>query len=157
MQSRSGDHSNSERTGGTPVNVTLRMYPERRFIRTGGSFRYIDFYIRVDHVPTKVNVDRMPLTLALVLDRLDERDSAAVVVFDDRIDTVQALAPVTTNFKAGVRKALAEIEARASTALHEGWLTGCKAIASDTPPLRERSLARCFLLTDGLANVGMTD
>jgi Ca-activated chloride channel family protein len=179
MQSRSQDHSNSERTGGTPVNVTLRMYPERRFIRIGGSFRYIDFYIRVDHVPTKVNVDRMPLTLALVLDRsgsmqgeklatakraalsvldrLDERDSAAVVVFDDRIDTVQALAPVTTNFKAGVRKALAEIEARASTALHEGWLTGCKAIASDTPPSRERSLARCFLLTDGLANVGMTD
>ncbi|HET8839861.1 MAG TPA: hypothetical protein VFN35_00280, partial [Ktedonobacteraceae bacterium] len=40
------------------------------------------------------------------------------------------------------------------TALHEGWLTGCKAIAGDT---KENGLFRCFLLTDGLANVGISD
>lgn len=43
------------------------------------------------------------------------------------------------------------------TALHEGWLTGCRAIADDVLPSGENRLSRCFLLTDGLANVGLTD
>ncbi len=163
---------------GSRANITLRMRPERRLIRQGGSFRYIDFHLSVEQ--TTARTTRTPLTLALaldrsgsmagekiriakhaalsVLDRLDERDQAAVVVFDDRIDVVQAKAAVTAAFKASVRAALALIEARANTALHEGWLTGCKAIASeDTPPAAEVGLSRCFLLTDGLANVGVTD
>jgi Ca-activated chloride channel family protein len=47
------------------------------------------------------------------------------------------------------------VQARGSTALHEGWLTGCNAIAADGPTTAR--LTRCFLLTDGLANVGVTD
>jgi Ca-activated chloride channel family protein len=121
----------------------------------------------------------MPLTLALVVDRsgsmrgeklrmakhaalavldqLDERDRAAIVVFDDQIDTVQPLMRVTSDIKAHARAALARIDARANTALHEGWLTGCNAIVADVSPAGERGLARCFLLTDGLANIGLTD
>jgi Ca-activated chloride channel homolog len=61
--------------------------------------------------------------------------------------------------KAAVGAALEGIGARGSTALHEGWLMGCREIADadgleSTPGAR---LARCFLLTDGLANVGLTD
>jgi len=92
-----------------------------------------------------------------VLDRLEERDQVAVVVFDDRIDVVQSAAPVTAKVKTNIRNALESIQARANTALHEGWLTGCNAIASDTAPAQKHGLARCFLLTDGLANVGITD
>jgi Ca-activated chloride channel family protein len=92
-----------------------------------------------------------------VVDRLDERDRAAVVVFDNQVDVVQAAEPVTEAVKARIRSALAEIEARATTALHEGWLTGCRTIAGDASPVAKDGLARCFLLTDGLANVGITD
>ena len=63
-----------------------------------------------------------------------------------------------------MREALALVQARASTALHQGWLTGCHAIAADEPAARAQgsrgrapAVARCFLLTDGLANVGLTD
>jgi Ca-activated chloride channel family protein len=92
-----------------------------------------------------------------VVDRLDERDQVAVVVFDDRVDVVQAAAHATDDVKARIRHKLEGIRARARTALHEGWLTGCQAIARDSAPVGETGLARCFLLTDGLANVGVTD
>ena len=92
-----------------------------------------------------------------VIDRLEERDRVAIVVFDDRIDVVQQTVPATREIKARIRSALAEIAARSMTALHEGWLTGCRAIADDTLPALDAGLARCFLLTDGLANVGLTD
>ncbi|HLW00691.1 MAG TPA: VWA domain-containing protein [Ktedonobacterales bacterium] len=164
---------------GSGANVTLRVRPERRLIREDGSFRHIDFQVQVSQETARTEAARTPLTLALVLDRsgsmqgekmqiarqaalgvlerLDERDQAAVVVFDDRIDIVQAKAAVTPALKASVRAALALIEARANTALHEGWLTGCNALASERLPAANAGLSRCFLLTDGLANVGVTD
>jgi Ca-activated chloride channel family protein len=157
--------------------MTLKMHPERRLIREDGSFRHVDFHLQVNAAP-KTDAARTPLTLALVLDRsgsmqgekiqiakeaalrvldrLDERDQAALVVFDDRIDVVQAKAAVTPALKASVRAALSLIEARANTALHEGWLTGCRAIASENAA-GDAGVSRCFLLTDGLANVGITD
>jgi Ca-activated chloride channel family protein len=163
---------------GSGANITLRLRPERRLIRQDGSFRHVDFHLQVDQA-ARAETTRTPLTLALVLDRsgsmqgekmqiakqaalrvlerLDERDQAAVVVFDDRIDVIQAKAAMTPAARANVRAALARIEARANTALHEGWLTGCKAIASESVPAAGAGLSRCFLLTDGLANVGITD
>lgn len=161
------------------VDVILESRPERHLIRPDRSFRHVDFRIRVGDAPGGPGTDRMPLSLALVLDRsgsmqgmklatakrailavvdrLDERDRAAVVVFDNHVDVVQAAAPATEAVKARIRSALAEIEARATTALHEGWLTGCRTIAGDASRVGEDGLARCFLLTDGLANVGTTD
>jgi Ca-activated chloride channel family protein len=101
-----------------------------------------------------------------VLDRLDERDRVAVVVFDSQVDVLQPAAPVTAALKASVREALGAVRARSSTALHQGWLSGCHAIAADTAAPAPAAgfgagpgpaIARCFLLTDGLANVGLTD
>lgn len=164
---------------GNKTKITLRMRPERRLIQQQGGSRHFDFHLQVDQDTAGASTQRTPVTVALVIDRsgsmqgekirvakqaalavlerLDERDQAAVVVFDDRIDVVQAKAHVTPAFKASVRAALSLIEARANTALHEGWLTGCKAIASELAPSAEAGLSRCFLLTDGLANVGVTD
>jgi Ca-activated chloride channel homolog len=167
--------------GGTQdqVAVTLHARPERRLVRPGGSFRHVHYHISVQAAPRPVDEARTPLDLSVVLDRsgsmqgdkivtarraaiavleqLSERDRVAVVVFDDRIDVVHPAAPATTEVKRRIQAELARIEARASTALHEGWLTGCRAIAGDVDPLRAGRLARCFLLTDGIANVGLTD
>src|SRR5262249_51083920 len=52
---------------------------------------------------------------------------------------------------------LGQIEARGSTALHEGWLRGCQAIAANEAAHDGQALARCWLFTDGQANVGETD
>lgn len=165
--------------GSHPAQITLELRQERALIRRGGCFRHIDFQLRVAQPPAGEAPERLPLQLALILDRsgsmqgeklrtakraalavlerLEERDQVALVVFDDHIDLVQPLAPVTAALKDQVQAALAQIEARANTALHQGWLTGCRALASESDPTSTHHLARCFLLTDGLANVGITD
>lgn len=129
--------------GATPASVapvTLLATPERRLIRHSGSFRHVVYTIEA--APAKPDAARLPLTLALVLDRsgsmqgdklqtakraalavldrLEERDRVALVVFDDRIDVVQPCASAAPSLRARLRAALSEIEARGSTALHEG-------------------------------------
>lgn len=160
------------------LKLTLRS--DRKLIRTTGSKRYIDFTIQIPRGAAEEEATRQPLELALVLDRsgsmqgekmktarqavlavldqLTTRDKVAVVVFDSTIDIVQKLAPVTAELRGQIKKALQSIEARASTALHQGWLTGCNALAKEhTEAIKGDLLARCFLLTDGIANVGITD
>ena len=173
-----GTGTGTAQEGGLTVNVQLQARPERQLIRPARSFRHIDFVVRVEEAP-QTNDRRQPLTVALVLDRsgsmqgdkltmarravlaaldrLDERDQAAVVVFDDRIDVLHRAAPVTPAVKEQVRTALTGLAARGSTALHEGWATGCRAIVSEALPTTERGLAHLMLLTDGIANVGLTD
>jgi Ca-activated chloride channel homolog len=161
------------------MTITLHMRPERRFLHIKGSGVHIDFQIVVAQKNEKDKAPRTPLTLAIVLDRsgsmegskivtaksaaltlvdqLNERDQIALVVYDDRIDTIQALTKVTPAVKTEIRKQLGRVKARGATALYEGWLTGCNAIAGDTLPEQKQGLSRCFLLTDGLANQGLTD
>ncbi len=163
----------------TTAALTLQIRPERQLLRNDGCEHAIDFSIHVGPAPVRQKPARAPLTLALVLDRsgsmqgeklqlakratltvldqLSERDQVAVVVFDNRVDLVQAMAPVTPGLRLQVKTVLQEIAARASTALHQGWLTGCNALVSDIGSSDEQALARCLLLTDGIANVGVTD
>jgi len=175
MQHENGSNKKNHAT----TSLLLKARPERRLIRSSGSKRAIDFHIQVEYIAGETEQQRLPLKLALVLDRsgsmqgekiqtaksaalavidqLTLRDKVAVVIFDDRIDVVQELAPATRELKGQLRRSLASIQARANTALHEGWLTGCKGLAADVGLPKEQAVARCFLLTDGLANVGITD
>jgi Ca-activated chloride channel homolog len=164
--------------GGDAVGarLSLQVRPERHLIPHTASQRYVDFVVRVDGSTVAA---RPPIALALVLDRsgsmsgskidtarraalavlqrLDERDMVAVVVFDEHIDTLQPLAPVSDAVKAHTRAELEQIGARGTTALYEGWLTGCNALVADEHTANDRGVVRCFLLTDGLANVGLSD
>jgi Ca-activated chloride channel family protein len=177
-----GDGEQNTDRAPSRVTVVLNPRPERHLLRAGGSSSYLDVVVRVAAAPNRAQPERSPVHVALVLDRsgsmsgtkvatakhaalsvldsLNERDTAAVVVFDDRIDVVQAEAPVTALVKAHVAAELASIDARNSTALHEGWLVGCRAIAADTNEAvvaAGTGVRRCFLLTDGQANVGLAE
>src|SRR2546421_10908432 len=134
--------------GSSPA-VRLEARAERLLVRPRDSFRHVDFRIEVGAVKRAAS-QRLPLRLALVVDRsgsmqgqklalakhaaravverLDERDQVALVIFDHHIETLQRLAPATRAVKAGLAEALLGVEARGATALHEGWLAGCQEV-----------------------------
>ena len=129
--------------------------------------------LRIEGSPPPAGT-RTPLDLALVLDRsgsmhgeklqaarraaaevvrrLWPEDRVSVVVYDDRIET---LAECARGGEApGLMVALERVEARGSTNLSGGWLRGRELVS---PRDDERRLRRVLLLTDGLANEGITD
>ncbi len=97
----------------------------------------------------------------LAVARLRDADRAALVVYDDEIDTVQPLAPATPRLKASLRLALHGVDPGGSTYLSGGWIAGCQQLAEATTVANADATAtrirRVILLTDGLANVGILD
>jgi len=86
--------------------------------------------------------------------RLRSDDRFAIVVYDNEVDVVFGSAPATPDARRTALARLSEIQARGSTDLAGGWLRGCEQVALR---LSEEGINRCLLLTDGLANVGITD
>jgi Ca-activated chloride channel family protein len=118
--------------------------------------------------------DRLPLNLSLVLDRsgsmhggklaaaraaaallvrrLAPDDTVSVVAYDDDVRTIAE--PANGAAQAALPRAIEAIETGGSTNLSGGWLRGRELVARR---LLERGVNRVILLTDGLANVGITD
>jgi Ca-activated chloride channel family protein len=117
---------------------------------------------------------RVPLNLSLVLDRsgsmsgepleavkkaaaglikrLYPEDVVSVVAFDDQVETMAN--PGTADDQAGLLDALSRIETRGMTNLSGGWLQG-RALVQEY--LNREGVNRVILLTDGMANEGITD
>lgn len=119
---------------------------------------------------------RRPVNVALVLDRsgsmsgrpielarqgashalglLRDGDRFGVVAYDDRVLVVFPSSAASGRSVAEARQLLAGVNPGGSTDLHGGWLQGCEEVARGMTPEAE---SRCLLLTDGLANHGVTD
>ncbi len=91
--------------------------------------------------------------------RLRSEDRVALVVYDDDVDVVHPLQPATPRSKTSLRLTLHGVDPGGSTNLSAGWLAGCGELAN-APATDEDGKAtrirRVILLTDGLANVGIT-
>jgi Ca-activated chloride channel family protein len=91
--------------------------------------------------------------LGELVGQLNPADSLGIVEFDDAVDTVAPLAPVTD--KAALTRAIGGIEARGSTDIEAGLRAGYDMfLRTAAPPGYQR---RVILLTDALPNTGTTD
>ena len=159
--------------------MTIRARSDRRHIRpTHRSERFV--LVELEAPPSHATSQRDPLNVAFVIDRsgsmsgaklalarqavetaverLLPTDRFAIVAYDDRIDVVVESTPASREAKTMAVDRLRSIDARGSTNLGQGWLRGAEQVAAaQLGGTGSSSVNRVLLLTDGLANQGITD
>jgi Ca-activated chloride channel family protein len=151
---------------------TIHIQPDRTLIRAAARSRR---HIRVEIVAPR-RLPQVPVSLGLVLDRsgsmagakldlaregairavraLGPGDRLSVLAYSERVDVLIRSGAADEAAKRVAEDRLRRLEAGGNTDLCEGWLRGCEQVGLG---LRTGGLGRCLLLTDGLANEGVTD
>jgi Ca-activated chloride channel homolog len=158
--------------------LSLTSLWERPAVATSGDETAL--VIRITATTTAAAArDRAPIDVAFALDRsgsmsgakielarqaidaashhLSDDDRAALVIFDNEVDVLHRLAPATAQGRARLRRVLGDVVPGGSTNLSGGWLTACQELAGSPPNGARARIQRSLLLTDGLANVGITN
>jgi Ca-activated chloride channel family protein len=89
-----------------------------------------------------------------LVDRLGDKDRIALVQYDDAAQIVVPSIPVDREGKARLRKAIQGLEPGGSTNLHGGMTLGRDEVKRTLQP---GAVSRVILLSDGLANAGISD
>lgn len=152
------------------MEATVRLDHELLAVETEHA---VHVMLELTAPPAPSDRPRPPLQLALVIDRsgsmtgrkievtrecaaflarrLAATDELALVTFDDVVDLVAPLAPVGDG--QALLSAIRGIEARSQTNLSGGWLRGMESLR----PAPAGEPRKILLLTDGLANQGITE
>jgi Ca-activated chloride channel family protein len=152
---------------------TIVFSPLQAGVPAAGGALEVLVRVQAPDRPADLAAPHLPKRLALVVDRsgsmngqpLEEalrcvthiashltlQDALALVVYDDKVDTLLPLQPMRS--ADAVTKAVADVQAGGMTNLHGGWLAGSQQLEGGT----EQTVSRVILLSDGQANHGETN
>ena len=154
------------------INVTT--LPGNSFYLLEGAQKALFLYLELKAAKAKGEKERIPLNISLVIDRsgsmagakldyvkkavafvidhLNQKDILSIVQYDNQVEVVSAAAPVTD--KATLKRKVKAISSRGTTNLSGGMLEGYQQVAANR---KEGYVNRVLLLSDGLANRGITE
>ena len=157
------------------TEITTLLQTRHAGIPAEGPFQ-VDLLVRIQapDAPEAQSAPRMPLHLAVVLDRsgsmsggplqeacrcaaaildrMGPQDRLALVAYDHRAQLLRPCTPL--NDKEETRRLLASLHTGGNTNLHQGWATG---VAELNKAHQTGVISRVLLLSDGQANAGITD
>ena len=154
-------------------NVQLELSTSQKYLPANGA---ATIYLMLKIIQPKITLDtnRLPLNISFVLDRsgsmqgpklgytkqavqfalrnLDSTDRVSLVTFDNQVEL--PIPSTTAENKDQLAQLVETIYTRGSTNLSGGLLEGVNQVKS---AYRQELVNRVILLTDGLANEGLTD
>jgi Ca-activated chloride channel family protein len=118
--------------------------------------RHVDMVIVLDRSGsmTGEKIDYARRALLDLLSNLTERDRFALVTYSDGVRAESGLSPVTAAYRERMEAAVKRVEAGGGTNLGSGLQAGMELVRSS---MKSGNLGRVVLISDGLANQGITD
>lgn len=163
-------------SGAPSVSVGVRRDQSR--VPFGGDTRYFGVDLVATSRPRTADANRTPVSIGIVIDRsgsmqgrkidvakhsaieivnrLHEGDEVSLTVFDNVTEVLLPRTRIDAASRARFHELVSAVYPRGGTALHDGWVHGSRAIAPEGGAASGR-VVRCYLLTDGQANEGITD